>query len=314
MNKKTLTIIAILLALLFFGALFWGISRNSAAGTLEAEKAELSAEASQLVILRDRLEAEVDSLGAAYESAVADKESLQGQLTEAQATTKAALYDMRQAQRSRKNDNEVAYQMRLQIEDLINARANLETRLAEVEQELTTLRKENVTLRRDLSDTKTEAYNLAKKSENLETMTQSMEKQISAMTLGAFKATAMQVDMYRGRQGTKVTSNASRVKRLNVSFDLTDVPEEYLGVRPIYLVLTNQAGTPVTSENPVRAKAIVNGAEMNIIALEGRDVNVERNQRLSITHELDAKLNAGAYRAQIFTDVGLLGAATVNLR
>ncbi len=314
MNKKSLTIVAVLLALLFLGSLAWGISRNSAVDELTVKNEEVSAEAEQLTILRAKLEAEIDSLGTAYESAVADKESLKGQLTEAQTTAKAALYDMRKAQKSRKNDNEVAYKMRLEIEDLISARANLETRLAEVEQELTTLRQENVTLRQDLSDTKTEAYNYAKKSENLETMTQTMEKQITAMTLGAFKATAIQVDMYKGNKGTKVTADASRVKRMAVSFDLTDVPDKYLGVRPIYLVLTDQAGTPVTSENPVRAKAIVNGAAMDIIALEGRDVNLEKNQRLSFTHDLDVKLSAGAYRAQLFTDIGLLGAANVNLR
>jgi hypothetical protein len=53
---------------------------------------------------------------------------------------------------------------------------------------------------------------------------------------------------------------------------------------------------------------------MDLIALEGRDVNVEKNQRISFTHDLDMKLQAGYYRAQIFTDLGLLGAANVNLR
>ena len=32
MNKRTLTILAILLGLLFLGTLFWGLSRNSTAG------------------------------------------------------------------------------------------------------------------------------------------------------------------------------------------------------------------------------------------------------------------------------------------
>ena len=314
MNKKQLTILAVILGLLFLGALVWGITRNSAVGELETEKATITAEAEQLEILRDKLAAEVDSLGSAYESAVADNESLRGELTEAQKLAQAALYDMRQAQKSRKNDNKVAYQMRLQIEDLLNARANLETRLAEVEEENQTLRQANVTLRQDLSTAKTEAYENAKKSENLENMTRTMEKQINEMTLGAFRATAIQVDMFRGNNADKLTNNASRVKRMTVSFDLTNVPDQYLGVRPLYLVLTDQSGTPVKSENPVRAKAIVNGAAMDLIALEGRDVNIEKNQRLSFTHDLDVKLDAGAYRAQLFTDVGLLGAGTVNLR
>lgn len=314
MNKKTLTVVAIILGLLFLGSLIWGISRNNAAGELQVEKETISAEAEQLAILRDKLQIEVDSIGAAFETAAADNEELRGQLSEAQETAKRALYDMRVAQKSRKNDNDVAYQMRLQIEDLINTRATLERNLAELKTENQELRKTNVTLRADLSTAKTANYQLEKTADNLQTMTKSMEAEIEKMTLGAFKASAFQVDLFRGNKGTKLTSDASRVKRLNVSFDLTDVPDEYLGVRPIYFVLTDQSGTPVTSENPVRAKAIVNGAPMDLIALEGRDVNVEKNQRLSFTHELDVKLNAGFYRAQIFTDLGLLGAANVQLR
>lgn len=311
MNKRTLTAIAIILGLLFLGSLFWGLSNNS---KLTEANAQMSEEVDQLSLLRDKLTREVDSLGTAYEAAAADNVELQGQLAEAQDQAKRALYDMRQAQKSRRNDNEVAYQMRVQIEDLIQTRATLERSISELKAENDQLRKDNVSLRRDLSEAKTQAYNFEKKADNLETMTKSMEAEIERMTLGAFKATAIQVDLFRGNKGTKVTSDASRVKRMNVSFDLVDVPSEFLGVRPIYLVLTDQSGTPVVSQNPVRAKVIVNGAEMDLIALEGRDVNVERTQRISFTHELDVKLAAGFYRAQIFTDLGLLGSANVQLR
>jgi outer membrane murein-binding lipoprotein Lpp len=311
MNKRTLTTIAIILGLLLLGSLIWGISNNS---KLSAANAQMSEEVDQLSLLRDKLTREVDSLGTAYEAAAADNAELQGQLAEAQDQAKRALYDMRQAQKSRRNDNEVAYQMRLQIEDLIQTRATLERSITELKAENDQLRKDNVTLRRNLSEAKTQAYNFEKKADNLETMTKSMEAEIERMTLGAFKATAIQVDMFRGNKGTKVTSDASKVRRMNVSFDLVDVPSEFLGVRPIYLVLADQSGTPVVSQNPVKAKVIVNGAEMDLIALEGRDVNVERTQRISFTHELDVKLAAGFYRAQIFTDLGLLGSANVQLR
>ncbi len=314
MDKRTLTIIAAVLGLLFLGSLIWGITRNSAASTLAEEKKVMMGEVDQLGLLRDRLKVQVDSIGQAYEAAAADNLELQGELNKAQETAQAALYSMRQAQRKSKNDTDVAYQMRLQIEDLINTRTILETNLAKMETENKTLRKENVTLRQDLSQSKTRTYEAEKTAESLESMNRSMESEIKKLSLGAFKASAMQVELLKGSRGTTVTANASRARRLAVSFDLTDVPEEYLGVRPIYLVLTDQAGTPVRSENPVQAKAIVNGAAMDIIALEGRDVNIERNQRLSFTHELDDKLDAGVYRAQIFTDVGFLGATNIKLR
>ena len=314
MNKKTLTAIAVILALLFIGALIWGFTRNTAATELAEEKVEMSAEMTQLELLRDNLQAQVDSISAVYETAAADNASLKGELAEAQQLANAALADMRRAQRSRANDNDVAYQMRVQIEDLVTARANLERNLAELEAENKTLRKENVTLRADLSTAKTQAYELGKKSEVLEKTTRRMETEINAITLGAFKASSMQVDLFRGNKGTKTTTDASRVKRMAVSFDLTGVPDKYLGVRPIYLVMTDESGTPVRSENPVKAKAIVNGAEMDVIALEGRDVNVEKNQRISFTHELSSKLEKGFYRVQILTDLGMLGATNVQLR
>ena len=314
MTKRNLTILAALLAILFLAALIWGFTRNSEVGRLSTENTEMSEEVNQLTILRDRLTQEVDSLGVAYEQVAADNASLQGELAAAQKTAQAALYDMRQAQKSRKNDNDVAYQMRLQIEDLLNVRAQLENNIAELTEENETLRSRNVQLNRDLSTAKTEAYNATKKSDNLERMNRTMEAELEKMTLGNFKATAIQVDLLRGSRGDKVTANASRARRINISFDLTDVPEEFLGVRPIYFVMTDQSGTPVISENPVRVKSIVNGAEMDLIALEGRDVNVERSQRLSFTHELDDKLDAGFYRAQIFTDLGMLGSANVQLR
>lgn len=314
MNKKTITIIAVLLGLLFLASLFWGITRNTAAGELEAENQAMNGEVKQLEMLRTNLEAQVDSIGLAYESAAADNQELKGELAAAQQTAQNALASMRRSQRKSKNDTDVAYQMRLQIEDLINTRAILETNLAEIQAENQTLRKENVSLRQDLSQAKTKVYQAEKTAKSLESMNESMESEIKALSLGAFKATAMQVDFFSGNRGSKVTANASRARRLNVSFDLSDVPEKYLGVRPIYLVLTDQSGTPVLSENPVRAKAVVNGSKMDLIALEGRDVNIERSQRLSFNHNLDTKLNAGVYRAQIFTDIGFLGAANIKLR
>ena len=309
MTKRTLTIIAILLALLFVGTLIWGVTTKSRLETSVVEKTD---EAEQLTLLRDNLLRSVDSLDRAYTEVSGENERLQGELTEAQETTQRALYDMRQAQKSRKNDNEVAYALRKQIEDLINVRTMLETSIVELTEENQDLRQRNVVLRQDLSTAKTEAYENAKQVDNLSRMNERIEADLEKMTLGAFKATAIQVDLLR-KNGSN-TANASRARRIAVSFDLTDVPEEYLGVRPIFLVLTDESATPVISENPVRAKSIVNGAEKDIIALEGRDVALERNQRISFTHELDDKLAEGIYRAEIYTDIGMLGSTNVQLR
>lgn len=79
-------------------------------------------------------------------------------------------------------------------------------------------------------------------------------------------------------------------------------------------MITNENGVPITSENPLQTESVVGGQRMDLIAQEAKEINLGDSQRLSFTHELSDKLNRGFYRASVFTDVGLLGAASFRLQ
>ena len=85
-------------------------------------------------------------------------------------------------------------------------------------------------------------------------------------------------------------------------------------MRPLYLVVTDDKGTPIKDSNPIQAKVVVNGQDMDIQAVKVQEVNIEESQRLSFSHDLEEKLTTGYYRVAVYTDIGLLGASSFRLR
>ena len=139
-----------------------------------------------------------------------------------------------------------------------------------------------------------------------------MEEELKKLTLSNFKASAFQVEVERKKP--KVTARARAARRVLVTFDLTEVPTEYHGIRPVYMAVTDKNGNPIQTDNPIQAKVVVNDQTMDLIAVKSKNVNVTESQRLSFTHDLSPRLASGYYRVSVYTDIGLLGSSTFRLR
>lgn len=306
MNQRSLGIIALLLLLGLIAALFWGFGKSSQVNTLKQESEATTAELGEMTKLRDQLAADVSELSAQYESVTATNEELEGQLTVAQQELRRVQKAFDNAIASNANDKKAAFEMRKQIEDLIMVRSDLERSIRVVSQQNDSLRSLTTVLRNQLGASQDENRQLTQ-------MTRSMESEIKDLTLKNFKATAFQVDLLR-RNGEKLTTKGSRVKRIAVSFDLTAVPEQYQGVRPLYLVITDQSGTPLGGTNTIPVKATVNGTSTSLKPVQTKEVNITDSQRLNLVYDIEEKLQAGYYRAQVFTDIGMLGASSFRVR
>lgn len=305
MDQKRFGLLAGLLLLALIGAIIWGLSQKSQLAEVSAEREAIDQELGQMSLLRDGLANQVDSLSAAYERAAQDNEALAGSLANSQEQLEAARRSLAQVRADKEETVRSAYNIRVQIDDLLKVRAQLEDQIIDIQAENDSLRRRNVALQNELSGTRNDRDALARLNE-------SMQREIEALTLDNFKATAFQVEAQRGNND-RLTSRGRRTRRIKVEFDLADVPAEYQGVRTLYLVITDGAGTPIPTESPITATATVNGATMNLRAQEARDYNIEASQRITFTHELDSRLDAGYYRAQVFTDIGLLGASSFHL-
>lgn len=306
MNQRTLGIIALLLLLGLVGALVWGFGQSKEVKELQQQKAETTVELTQMTQLRNQLAEEVKALSAEYESVASDNESLEGQLTTAQQELRRVQRAFDKSVATNANDKKVAYEMRKQIEDLIMVRSDLERSIQVVSAQNDSLRSLTTVLRNQLGASQDENRQLTEIKDR-------MESEIKDLTLKNFRASAFQIDLLR-RNGEKVTTKGSRVKKIVVSFDLTSVPEEYQGVRPLYLVISDQTGTPIGGTNTIPVKAIVNGTTTNLSPVLTKDFNIEESQRLNLIYEVGDKLQSGHYQAKVYTDIGLLGASSFQLR
>ena len=300
--RQGLIILAVILGILLIVAAIWGFNQNSARKALESENTELTGTVEDLEELRSDLLQEVDSLQQEFSLLAEQNEELQGTLASAQETIAKKEVALRnaKAQSSSEINN-----LRSEIQQLLALKGELESNIYAVQAENDSLRTAMGILESDLGAARDENQTLAN-------LNKSIQEEVERLTLANFKATAFQVDLEQKNE--KVTTKARRVRTIRTSFDLTNVPPEYQGLSTLYLVITDDKGTPVPAVNPINAQTVVNNQKMDIIAVKAKDVDITENQRLSMVYDLEDKLAAGYYRVSIYTEIGLLGASSLRLR
>lgn len=300
--NQGLTIAAVILGLLLLLSGWWGFQQRKEKTNLLAQNEQMNAQLSDLEGLKGDLEQEIDSLAQAFEDLATENESLQGTIeeTEARASRNALAIRQLKSQNAAQVNN-----LRAEIQQLLAVKAELENNINDLQMENDSLRTRTGELEENLSVARQE-------NSALNALNATIQDELKALTLANFKASAFQVELER--KSSKVTAKSRRARRIRVTFDLTNVPDDYQGTRPLYLVITDETGTPIKTSNPIQATAAVNGQNMELIAVKSKDVNIESNQRLSFTHDLEERLRAGYYRASVFTDIGLLGATSFRLR
>lgn len=301
-TNKGLVIVIVLLLLGLIGLGYWGYTANTEKKALATQNEDLNKQFGDLSSLRDELKGEVDSLQQAYATLVEENYSLQGSVTDAKqtiASQSAAITKIKKQSASESSN------LKAQIEELLKAKGQLEASIKGLQSENDSLRVVTGQLTTDLAISKTE-------NEALSSLNKTIQDEMKKLTLANFKASAFRVEVERKKP--KATAKAGRARRILVSFDLTSVKPEYRGLRPLYLVVTDDKGTPIKAKNPIQAKVNVNGQQMDIQAVQQKDIDVGENQRLSFNHELEDKLKSGFYRVAVYTDIGLLGAASFRLQ
>jgi len=303
MNKDRILIVLIILLLLaLMGSLYWGNQEKTAKEQLMSENTVLTEAIGGLGNIKKELETEVDRLMAEYEALAAENESLEGSLAKAKADIARKAAEIRNAKASSTAE---VNNLRAEIQNLLAIKAELENNIQAMQVENDSLRARTGVLEQDLSLAKEDIVALNE-------LNNAMQQEVRKLTLANFKATAF--DVVVGQKNEKVTARSKRARKITVNFELMNVPNEYQGIRPLYLSITDTNGVPVNATNPYTTKVTVNGQPMDLIAVDAKEVDLIDNQRLSLSYEVDEKLQAGFYRATVYTDIGLLGAVSFKLR
>lgn len=298
-SRKTITLLLLLLALLGAGIVI--LIQTRKANALRSEKERIENELEGVSRLKEELKSEVDSLQEAYLNLSAENESLRESVITAEKNLTQKITQQKQSQT---NSNKQINGLRAEIQALLASKAELENVIGQLQAENDSLRVRTGDLERDLSIAQDEKAALSK-------LNKTIQDELLRMAVPSFQATAFQVEVEQRRP--VATAKSAKARRILVTFDLANIPEKFRGLRPLYLVITNEQGVPISgSEIPV--KSIVNGQVVELIAARARDVNITASQRLSFAHDLEDRLRAGFYRVSVFTDIGLLGAASFRLQ
>lgn len=300
--KKGLLILVILLLLGLIGLGYWGYNTNNEKKQLASQNEALNGQVGDLASLRDDLRQQVDSLEQAYTTLAEENKNLQGSVNSAEATIASQSAAITKIKKQSANESA---SLKAQIEELLKAKLQLESNIAGLQAENDSLRAVTGQLTTDLASAKTE-------NEALATLNKTIQDEMKKLTLANFKASAFRVEVERRKP--KATAKAGRARRVLVSFDLMEVKKQFQGLKPLYLVITDDKGTPIKNSKPIQAQVTVNGQTQDIIAVQQKDTDIVENQRLTFNYELEDKLKSGFYRVAVYTDIGLLGAASFRLQ
>ena len=301
-SKRGIAILILLLLLLLMWAGYTAYSTNKANKALSVQNNELNAQVDDLNGLKNKLASEVDSLQLAFEDLAIENESLQTNAEEAERKIAEKEAIIRRLSRQKKSEDK---NLKVQIEQLLADKAQLEASIGNLQSENDSLRMLTGQLTADLAASKSENQALAD-------LNATIQRELKRLTLANFKASAFRVEVEKRKP--KATAKSKRARRIHVSFDLTGVSPEYQGVRTLYMVITDDKGTPIKNSNPINAQVTVNNQQMDIQAVKTQEVDIEESQRLSFSHDLEERLRTGYYRVAVYSDIGLLGASSFRLR
>lgn len=303
--RNVLIAVAIILALLLAWSLYSGMTKAKEIENLNSKNSMLSSEMEELETLKISLEGEIDSLQTEYEDLTIVNDSLANSLASEKSRVSRRNKTISKLKSNAEADELRTESLSVQIAQLLDQKKQLESQINTLEEENADLRESLGIMEEDLNKARNDNASLAN-------LNRTMQGEIDNLTLANFKATAFQVELEK--RNNKATAKSRRAKRLKASFDLTNVPEKYQGVRPIYLVIADETSSPIKMDNPIKATVLVNDQSTQIIAAEHKEINIGANQRISFTHDLNSKLKKGYYRVTAYTDIGILGVSSFRLR
>ncbi len=301
-NSNIYGIIVTLLLLIAAGVgfFFWQKSK-----TYMADSQRLATEQKALVMEKANVERELDSLSNAYSSLRTENETLNGKVNSTAAIIQQKELVIRQLKTSSAKDLDA---LRGQVASLQRTKIEYETIVTTLKAENDALKAENSRLSGENNQLRGEKVEL---SGQVQDLAKQLEEQIRKTQSATFKATSFRVELER--RNDKLTTKARRVREVGIFFDLAEVPQAYQGAQKLYMVITDDKGNPVISQNPTKATVYAPTGPVEIMAQQVKAVVLENTQRLSFNYKFDERLKAGNYVVAIYCDKGLLGASSFRL-
>lgn len=275
---------------------------------LKEENKHLTIQVDSLQQEKVRLLAELDGLNAAFETEKGRADSLSTLLADAQEeiARRNAL-----AKKIKQQNTVEAAALKAEIQQLRLLKSESEGIIAQLRKENEALLAQNAALNETVQQVQAENDQLNEKGVALTVSNKELEKSVAKLKAATVKASDFQVVV--NKKSGKTTASAGKAKSISVSFDMNNVPIEHQVRQTIYLVITDDKGSPVKTENPIRTRLQVDGKPIEIEAQQEKKIKLGTNQQIEFEQSFDEKIKAGNYKVSIFSEMGLLGSSKFTL-
>ncbi len=301
-NNSLLGALAAILVLAIAGLIYFFVSNKKAAK--EAERMEILVDSLDQV--RSSLASELDSLNNEYYAIAIENDSLKGSLENSKEIIQQKDNQIWRANKKAQD----ADALRQEITNLEAAKNELASTITRLGTENDELKEANAELQEQVTTFKQENTDLQSQVSEMNQANELMQQRMSQLIDASYKASGMQVEAMRS--SGKSTIRARQVRKVNIGFDLVDVPEEYHGAQNIYLSITDANGLPIVAE----ATKVKVGSQTKALVIESVDskkVNIDNSQRIEFNYEVPDKLKRGFFVVSIYTGKGLLGSTILKL-
>lgn len=297
----------------------WGIKVKEEKAIIQEEKKQLSNEITALEGLKYTLQIEVDSLMGLYGKVAQENELLKKLLYDTNTKLIKSKYDFNEF---RLESATAIHSLKESVQRLVKAKSTFENTIQATQKEnelflaqagidrstfdkiLITSDEPEVVFQ-ELQEAYTYVVANRKDAEaNARLRRIRANQKPRAIDKKTLRATGFRTELERN--GGKATIKGKRVKKILISFDLEQVPDEYLGEQELYLVIQDDRNQ-IIYNNGKPAKVSIKGLMQSMPVVQSKRSTLEKKQRITFDFELKRKLGKGYYIVLVYAKSGLLG-------
>lgn len=285
---------------------------NRQSNKQKADAAIWQAQVSQLEESRTSLNGELATLETDYETQISENTVLKEDLTTKLAEVESLQKKVRSAQSQLSQSKAQSEEIKARLAQLEDIKIALEKDIAMLTGENVALTETNTILTETIASAQREVSMLNERVTHLTDVNTKLNTRLAAIAPAGF--TADHFSIVAQQRNDKLTAKASKADLINVAFNLSDVPEDYVRNHDIYLVITDFEGMPVSKVATKSAQIRTADNVLQIQAADSEKVNVKGNQTMKMTIDPIEDLEPGIYNLVVYADNGFLGATGFQLR
>ena len=310
-NPENLKKLAILFAVLFILALAGAIYLFFANDGLQSEAQIQKKEIESLGSERSNLQSELALIENDFSTKITENEDLSAQLESNLKEVEALQWRVKDAKKKLNLSKEENEDIKLRLVQLEALKSDLEDDIAALASTNVQLKLTNTEIKSQLESANEYTSEL---NDELVQVSERNAKLINRLyTVAPAGFIADNFIVTAKKRNNKLTASARNTDRVNVSFDLNDVPGEYQADEKIYLVFTTFDGQPVATIATQKVK-ISAREPFDIEAADVENLRLNERQNLEMSVAADKDLESGTYNLLIYADHGFLGATSFQLR